>query len=117
MNKQKGATLYFTIVIMSILLAAVFSIGSLLLVQLKSIKQIGDSVVAYYAADSGAEIALFNAKTGHAPGSGPNGTLGAARYETIFFATGTPDCVDGKYYCILSIGDYQGVERRVKITR
>jgi len=117
MNTQKGASLYFTIVIMSILLAAVFSMGSLLLVQLQSIKQIGDSVVAYYAADSGAEVALYEGKTGIPAEPWPSGTLAGASYKTYFFATTSPDCVGGQHYCILSIGDYQGVERRVKITR
>ncbi|MBU4078213.1 hypothetical protein KKE85_01185 [Patescibacteria group bacterium] len=116
---QKGTTLYFAIIILSILLAAVFSLGTVVLIQLKTIKGMGDSVIAYYAADSGAETALYNGKS--SPPSDISQTSiwsgGFASFETETFATGTPECINGRWYCISSVGKYQSTERRVKITR
>jgi len=116
MNKEKGATLYFVIIIMSILLAAVFSIGTVLLIQLRTIKSIGDSVIAYYAADSGAEVALDQGSSLPLPPP-PSGSLGDAQYETEYLNAGDSDCLDAEYYCIRSKGTYRETERRVKLTR
>jgi hypothetical protein len=113
-SSQKGATLYFAIVIMSILLAAVFSITTIILIQLRYINKIGNSVIAYYAADSGAEAALEQGATTSPPNL--SGSVGGATFETDTLASTTPECT-GKYYCILSIGKFEGVERRVKVTR
>lgn len=117
-DSQKGASLYFAIIIMSILLAAVFSLGTVILLQLKAIKGMGDSVVAYYAADSGAETALYNGKSSP-PADIPETSSwsgGFAVLETQTLSTSSPDC-DGRWYCVSSIGKYQSTERRIKITR
>jgi hypothetical protein len=116
---QEGTTLYFAIIIMSSLLAAVFSLGTVVLIQLRTIKGMGDSIIAYYAADSGIETALYNGKSSP-PASIPETSAwsgGFASFETQTFATGTPECINGKWYCISSVGKYQATERRVKVTR
>jgi len=117
-NNQKGTTLYFAIIIMSILLAAVFSLGTVVLIQLRTIRGMGDSIIAYYAADSGAETALYNGKSSPPVdiSSTSSWSGGFASFETETFATTSLDC-DGKWYCIISVGEYQSTERRVKITR
>ena len=117
-NKEKGATLYFAIIIMSILLAAVFSLGTIVLFQLRTIKGMGDSVVAYYASDSGIETALYSGKS-FPPAGIPETSAwsgGLASFETQTLATSSPDC-SGRWYCVISVGKYQSTERRVKITR
>lgn len=117
-NSQKGFTLYFAIIMMSILLAAVFSIGSVVLLQIKTIKGMGDSIIAYYAADTGAEKALFEGKFIIPPDDTKySATLNNnASYEATILATSTPQC-SGSWYCIESIGNFQQTKRAVKITR
>ena len=116
-NSQKGVTLYFTLIIMAILLAAVFSINTLIISQLKNIKEMGDSVIAFYAADSGAEYALNQGKTGIPPASPYTATLSnGASYTAQAIATTSPSC-NGQWYCIESVGTFRNTQRRVKITR
>lgn len=117
-DSQKGVSLYFAIIIMSILLAAVFSIGSIVLTQIKVIRGMGDSIIAFYAADSGAEKLLYEGKFVIPPaGAEYSETLdNGASYKATVFATTSPDC-NGKWYCIESIGDYRESKRAVKITR
>ncbi len=58
MNKQKGSAIYFSIVILSIILVISIGLTTLLLGQIRIIRSIGDSTIAYYAAESGAEYGL-----------------------------------------------------------
>ncbi len=127
-NPQKGATLYLAIVIMSVLLAAVFSISSIVLTQIRTIKGMGDSVVAFYAADTGIETALYDLYNAsyishYGPislGSGTytyevwitqpaGGTLPGIPIDSPFNCTGK-----GQYYCIKSIGTYNSIKRAIE---
>ena len=57
---QKGVSLYLTVIILAILLAISLGISTILLGQMKIIGEIGKSVVAFYAADTGIEKMLYN---------------------------------------------------------
>lgn len=58
-NSQRGVSLIITFFIMIIILAAVLSLSVILYSEIRVIKNIGNSVVAFYAADSGVEKLLF----------------------------------------------------------
>ena len=59
-NKQKkGIALYFTLTVLSILTATLLAAVAVVVSQTKIIFSIGDSVVAFYAEDAGAEEALY----------------------------------------------------------
>ncbi len=58
-KQEKGASLITTFFILTIILAVVLSISILLYGQIKIIRNIGNSVVAFYAADSGVEKVLY----------------------------------------------------------
>lgn len=59
-NKQKkGIALFFTLIILSVLTAALLATVTVMISQTKIIFAIGDSVAAFYAADAGAEEALY----------------------------------------------------------
>jgi len=58
-DKQKGVSLIITLFIMIIILGVVLFISALLYSEVKIIKNIGDSMIAFYAADSGAEKVLY----------------------------------------------------------
>lgn len=59
LNKNKGVSLIITFFIMTIILSVVFGISSILLSQIKTIGNIGDSVVAFYMSDSGIEKTIY----------------------------------------------------------
>jgi len=115
---QRGVSLYFALIIMSILVAVVFSISSVILVQMRVIRKMGDSVIAFYAADTGAEKILYESKFMILPtGTEYSNTLNnGASYIATVLGTSSPDCF-GRWYCIDSVGTYQGSKRAVRITR
>lgn len=55
---QKGVSLYLVIIAMAVVLAIVFGITTILLKQIKLVRGMEDSVMAYYAAETGLEEAL-----------------------------------------------------------
>jgi len=58
-NSQKGISLVLTFFIMMIILAITSGIGVILFSEIKIIRGMGNSVVAFYAADSGIEKTLY----------------------------------------------------------
>ena len=58
-NNQKGVSLLLTILIMAALLAIAIGVTRLSLGEIKLIRDIPNSLIAYYAADSGIERALY----------------------------------------------------------
>lgn len=58
-KSQKGISLIITFFIMIILLAVVLSISIILYSEIRVIRNMGDSVISFYAAESGIEKVLF----------------------------------------------------------
>src|SRR3989344_5913691 len=58
-SSEKGVSLIITFFILVIILAVVLSISVILYSEIKIIRNIGDSVAAFYAADSGIEKTLY----------------------------------------------------------
>jgi Tfp pilus assembly protein PilX len=58
-KNQKGVSLIITLFIMIIILAVVLSISTLLYSEIKVLRNVGNSVVGLYAADSGIEKVLY----------------------------------------------------------
>jgi hypothetical protein len=58
-KSEKGVSLIITFFIMIIVLSVVLSVSILLCGQLKLLRNIGNSVIAFYAADSGIEKVLY----------------------------------------------------------
>ncbi|MDD2913274.1 MAG: hypothetical protein WCZ99_01865 [Candidatus Paceibacterota bacterium] len=58
-NTEKGFSLFLSILLISIILAVIFGLSAMLLSQHKMIKEVGKSVNIFYAAETGAERALF----------------------------------------------------------
>lgn len=59
MQKERGVSLIITFFILVIILAAVLAISTILYGEIKVIRNMGNSVVAFYAADSGVEKTLY----------------------------------------------------------
>lgn len=56
---QKGVSLYLTLIVMSLILAMVLGITSILVGEIGITKGLGDSLSAFYAADTGIEKVLY----------------------------------------------------------
>ena len=125
---QKGVSLYFAMIILSILLAIVLGLGTILVGQTRMIKGMGDSVAAFYGADTGIERILyedklcrqagcegltwpcvdtFNCDKGRSGGS-VSGSVGQATYQVTF---------DNGATSITSIGMYSGTRRAIQVSR
>ena len=59
LKTERGVSLLITFFIMIIILSIVLSVSALLYSEIKIIRNIGDSVVGFYAADSGIEKVLY----------------------------------------------------------
>lgn len=56
---QKGAFLYYAVVITSLLLAIALGLGTILISQIRGLKEMGHSVMALFGADTGMEKILY----------------------------------------------------------
>lgn len=108
-TKQKGVSLYLALLIMAILLSIGLGISAILFGQIKIIRGIGDSVVAFYAADTGIEEVLYR-------GTDVSGVLeNGASYSAQVLSSG-PGC-PASNYCIKSVGIFKETRRAIEITR
>ncbi len=112
-HKQSGVSLLYAVIVMSILLAIGLGISGILIPQIKMLSDIGYSVVAFYAADSGIEKILLNRSNP----SGISKTLlpHGATYEVYVFSGGVGGCSDEFFYCIKSVGTYKNSKRAIEI--
>jgi hypothetical protein len=107
----KGAvTILLSVLLLSILLVIGLGVSALMLQQIKLSGQIGKSVVAFYAADSGAEKCLYDVRqlsAGSCPYSGvPLDFDSQATYTTSYNGTNQ----------ITSIGQFRGAGRKVELS-
>ena len=114
-NKEKGVTLYLSVVIMSIMMSIVLGISTIVFYQIKIVKGLGDSVVSFYAADTGIERILYDDKVyrdTHGVGI-PAGTSTTALSNGASYLL---DFDDGAIN-IKSIGTYKQTNRAIEIAR
>lgn len=113
---QKGTTLYLSLIVMTILLGISLGLNSIFLGQIKTVRSIGYSVVAFYAADAGIEEVLTQRSspssvcTKLSPCSLDNG----AQYWIVIETTGVGGCLADNY-CITSVGVFQETRRAIEI--
>lgn len=111
-TRNKGVALYIAFMIMTVLLVIVFGISAILFGELRVIRGMGDSVIAFYAADTGIERALYEGATSTIfSGSLENGSS----YNVSVVASGG-DCL-APNYCIRSSGIFKTTRRGIQVTR
>lgn len=109
---SSGASLYFALMVMTVLLAMALGLSSIFIGQVKMMKEMGNSVIAFYAADAGIEKVLTNRAN---PFALPKTTLtNGATYQVIVTGGGIGNCLASNY-CIKSIGTYQETKRAIEI--
>lgn len=114
-KNQKGVALYLTMMILSVLMAVILTMISMAISQIKVIHTLNDSIIAFYAADTGIERVLYAIfQEGYVPSKGEcplsyGGILeNGATYEV---------CVsDNSASVIFSTGSYKETKRRIEIT-
>lgn len=113
---EKGVSLYFAILIMAILLAAALGLSTISFLQVRMVKGMGHSVIAFYAADTGIERELYEENgTGTPPYIGNLG--GGITYKVTILDHGEGECPLDARYCVESVGSFQGVRRAIRIRR
>jgi len=116
-NIEKGVSLYLTFMIMTILLAIALGLSTVFLGQTKVMRGIGDSVVAFYAADAGIEQVLIDRSSPSLVPDYYSGSLeeSEATYQVFVIQGGFNGC-SAVNYCIKSVGAYQATRRAIEIT-
>tara|TARA_Y100000310_G_scaffold85265_2_gene82126 strand:+ start:14227 stop:14553 length:327 start_codon:yes stop_codon:yes gene_type:complete len=108
MNNQ-GISIYIAVITMTIILTIALGISAILISQIKTMQEMGNSVISFYAADTGIERSLFEG--GEVSGILDNG----ASYDVQLTLPG-PQC-SGQSYCLKSIGVYKETRRAIEIVR
>ncbi|OGZ18564.1 MAG: hypothetical protein A2Z68_00670 [Candidatus Nealsonbacteria bacterium RBG_13_38_11] len=138
-TQERGVALFMTVLIMSVILAIGLGISGILIQQIRISGNIGNSVVAFYAADSGVEqqiYDLYKLKENHSPSY--NLTMAnSAFYEvTVECSTGNLRCSEGEEFyglpidqepegedghcssmnfCVRSLGTFNTAKRAIEV--
>ncbi len=130
-KNQRGVSIFFAVIILSVLLAIALGISALLVSQIRMLREMSDSVVSLYAADSGIERILYEDKMCRLPGCGSLSwpcldTVSCASGRAAGTITSALSNLSGASYqvnfndgaiIISSQGIYRGVRRAIEVTR
>jgi len=92
-KEQKGVSLIISFFVMLIVIAVILSITTLLYNEIKMIRNIGNSIVAFYAADSGVEKVLYYDRK-MITGSETRGLCSMFEYDAIDNINKCPTTID-----------------------
>ena len=101
--------------IMVILLSIVLGMSGILLGQLKTMKGIENSVIAFYAADTGIERVLMERENPMFLNESFEEFSNGARYDIEVKDSDDPDC-GAVNYCISSVGTYRETQRAIQVS-
>ncbi len=134
-KKEKGVILYLALIILTIGMAVVLGLSTILVGQIKTIEQMENSMRALFAADTGMERALYGEEGN--PDQNYSGSLDGASYETNVFCSpdyprdpeypDEPVCPLGiefidddcaaYFFCYYSMGTCQNTQRKLEAVR
>lgn len=106
-QNQKGVSLYLTIVILSVLMSCLLTLIGISISQIKIIWTLGDSVTAFYAADTGIEQVLYRIRKQGNYDDIPDIPLGEASFN-VSITTTTGETI------IKSRGSYRNTKRAIE---
>jgi len=104
LKSEKGISLIITLFVMIIVLSVVLSISALLYSEVKIIRNIGGSVIAFYAADSGIEKVLYYDRQNIAPGK-PRGICDVCTNCPSNSGTSAINCTPCNYTVVTNQAD------------
>jgi len=109
-QSEEGITILLSVMILSVILSIALGSSDIAIRQVQSMEGIGDSVVAFYAADHGVEeVMVMENPTSVSETELSNG----ATYEVTVIDSADPSC-DADNYCITSIGSYRNAKRAIQ---
>ncbi len=104
----------YVVLIVSVLMALSFGLSVILVEQIKMIGEMGYSVAAFYAADTGIEQTLQKRDD---PDPISRTELADGLYYKVSVRVGGEDGCDEEYnYCIVSTGYYKGTKRAIEVS-
>jgi len=108
---EKGVSLYFTLIILSVLTAILLALINISVSQIKITALSGNSMIAFYAANTGAERILYKIKIDGLP---------TERCPTYIFSENLDNNATYKVCLpasttIHSIGTYKNVQRKIEL--
>jgi len=123
MHSQKGSIIIFALLFLTVILAVVLTLTAIFLPKLRSIQEAGNSTVAIFAADTAAELCLYEARMQPAsavPRSPPLLTNGAIFSIASLSASPvdiTNDCrpLGPDFFKFRAIGTFNGVSRAIEV--
>jgi len=110
-NNQKGVSLLFTLLIMAALLAITIGVTRLSLGEIKLIRDIPNSLIAYYAADSGIERALYEERI-----SGSASNQADCSVDLDNESSYGLEILRGALITIKSTGCYKDIRRAIEVS-
>ena len=116
---EKGLALYLAVVIMTIILAMVLGVSTILVGQIRTIQKIENSVIALYGADTGIEREL---KENNPIGNVTTDSMDLGGGEVVTYTVtkigqGSGECPLSVSYCLESVGEYREIKRAIRIER
>ena len=111
---HRGVSILFVVLIMGMMLSISLGVSSILRQQTGSLRNIGYSVIAFYAADTGIEKVLNEEDPLVLHGYEETLNNGS-QYSLTVRQGGSGNCPSDKNYCIKSIGTYETIKRAIEI--
>ncbi len=113
LETKKGVSILLAVFLLSFILSIALGTSIVLIRQVKTMRSVGFSVIAFYAADNGIEEVLMTDPPLAIGETDLNST--GAKYEVFVEAGGTGDCDSQWNFCIKSIGIYRDVRRAIEV--
>ena len=114
-HSQKGISLIFSIFILTFILGIALGGASILVRQIQITRNIGYSVIAFHAADSGIEAVLMDRESPPSSCTVTPCPLGNGADYYIEITPAGGGC-PADNYCIKSIGSYKDTSRAIEIS-
>ena len=108
-QSEDGVAILLSVMILSVILSIALGSSDIAIRQVQSMKGIGDSVVAFYAADHGIEQVMLM----EYPVSASSTLANGATYDVTVVDSSDPSC-SADSYCIKSIGSYKDTKRAIQ---
>lgn len=124
-GKNRGVSIYLAVMAMSVLFSIAFGMSVISISRIKSLTNVGNSVVAFYAAESGIERGLKEVGSATDPGFGDyldlngNGFMDEddAVFQVEVIGPAVGNCGAAAEFCIKSVGKYKGTQRSIQVQR
>ncbi|MEF8847021.1 MAG: hypothetical protein V5A57_01140 [Candidatus Paceibacterota bacterium] len=118
-NSQKGVSLYYAVLIMSLSLGVALGLNTIAIQSLKITRKVEKSPPALYAADTGIERSLYELSvTGNwNKGEEHEINLDGSKYQVEIIEPGNSNCPADVIYCIRSIGFHEDTRRAIRVVR